>query len=67
MNAFDLSLTLPGRDQESTIACIVRNRMVANDEARYGCEYDWSETHDPLSVVEDLADYVIECLESSAG
>lgn len=64
---FDLSLTLPGRDQESTIACIVRNRMVTKDEARYGCEYDWTETLDPLSVVEDLADYVIECLESSAN
>ena len=54
-----LSLSLPGQSKTYSIACIVRNRDRVDDAIIYSCEYDWSATMDPLGVVEDLLEYVL--------
>ncbi len=55
-----VSLTLPGRAQVYAIACLVRHRAAHEDQVLLSCEYDWSATMDPLGVVEDLLEYVLE-------
>lgn len=58
-----LSLQLPDKTAASRIACHVRHRSPDGDSFIYGCEYDWSATTDPLAVVEDLVEYMLECIE----
>lgn len=55
-----VSLTLPGRRQLYSIACIVRNRAAVDNQILYGCEFDWSATMDPLGVVEDILEYTLD-------
>ena len=65
LSAYDelsLALRLPGRSVRR-IACHVRHRVSENNEFIYGCEYDWSETMDPLTAAEDLLDFVLENAE----
>ena len=60
-----LSLQLPDKASASRIACHVRHRAPHGESFIYGCEYDWSATTDPLAVVEDLVEYMLECTEAA--
>lgn len=56
-----LSFRLPGRASLYRVACLVRYRFATDDEqVLYSCEYDWSETLDPLGVLEDLFEYSLD-------
>ena len=61
----NLSLTLPEQSDRLSVACLIRHREKVEGGYRYGCEYDWDRTNDPLSTVEEIADYVMSCLEST--
>ena len=60
VDEIELTLDLPGQSRSCAIACIVRNRATVDDVVVYGCEYDWSSTLDPLGVVEDLLEYMLD-------
>jgi hypothetical protein len=63
LSAYDeisVSLRLPGQNRLYTLACVVRHRSPLDDIVIYGCEYDWTATMDPLGVVEDLLDFVLD-------
>lgn len=63
LNAYEeiiVSVHLPGHARPHSLACVVRHRSALDDIVVYGCEYDWTATMDPLGVVEDLLEYVLE-------
>ena len=55
-----LSMTLPGQSSRYTIACEVRRRDEVDGGTVYSCEYDWSATMDPLGVVEDILEFMMD-------
>ncbi|MEQ8493159.1 MAG: hypothetical protein RLW42_02955 [Gammaproteobacteria bacterium] len=55
-----VTLSLPGRTSSHAVACLVRHRAEHEGKVLLSCEYDWSATMDPLAVVEDLLEYVLE-------
>ncbi|MEQ8663703.1 MAG: hypothetical protein RLW62_23035 [Gammaproteobacteria bacterium] len=55
-----VELSLPGRPGTHAVACLVRHRAEYEGAVLLSCEYDWSATMDPLAVVEDLLEYVLE-------
>lgn len=55
-----VTLGAPDGDRSYTIACMIRSRTALDDVVVYSCEYDWSATMDPLGVVEDLLEYMLD-------
>ena len=58
--SLEVSLRAPDSQRSYSIACVVSNRMPLDDVVVYYCDYDWSATMDPLGVVEDLAEYLLD-------
>lgn len=55
-----VAFNLPGRDGTHRVTCLVRHRAEHAGLVLLSCEYDWSATMDPLAVLEDLLEYVLE-------
>lgn len=60
IESLEISLHAPDSTRSYQIACVVSSRMPIDDVVVYYCDYDWSATMDPLGVVEDLAEYLLD-------
>jgi hypothetical protein len=59
-DALRVRLSLPGQPGGHAVACLVRHRDEHAGQVLLSCEYDWSATMDPLAVVEDLLEYMLD-------